>query len=311
MNTMIALMKRELWEHKSFYWVPGIMAVLIFAAFLWGMGYVMPMEVGYEEWVAKMMDSDTEALAHVGANVLPGLAAPFFVMMAIVSAFYLLDSLYAERRDRSILFWKSLPVTDAQTVASKWLSVLVTFPALVLAAVFVLSFLMSLFTGFFVMAGGGSAWDLIWKHVGLFSGLYHTVIALAVTLLWYLPVMAWLMLASAWAKKAPFLWATLPWLGLVILEEMFFDTNNVLHLLGDRLTPFSDGMESFGENVESFGDNELRLFGGNLRMSGDVASVNWDTVAALFTSAGFWVGLIFAAACTAGAIWLRRYRDES
>ena len=37
----------------------------------------------------------------------------------LVGVFYCLDALHGERRDRSILFWKSLPVSDLTTVLAK------------------------------------------------------------------------------------------------------------------------------------------------------------------------------------------------
>lgn len=304
-NTAIALLKRETWEHRGFWMVPGIMAGVMFLAFAWGMFYLLPSKVGYSAWVFRMIDSDSAALGGLGANMMPGIAAPFFFMMAIVLTFYLLDCLYSERRDRSILFWKSLPVTDAETVFSKWLAALVVFPIIVIATVVVLSLLMAIFTSFAVMLGGGSAWDLIWKHFSFFGGIAHITLAYVVEALWYLPWMAWLMLASAWAKKAPFLWATLPIGGLLIVESMIFETNHLLRLLGHRLTPFG------GDIIANGASEEVRLFGGNVRLGNVGDGLNLDIVGQLLGSADFWGGFVFAAACTAGAIWLRRYRDES
>lgn len=304
-NTAIALLKRETWEHRSFWIVPGVMAGLMFAAFAWGMFYLLPTKVGYSAWVFKMIDSDAAALGNLGANIMPGIAAPFFFMMAIVLTFYLLDSLYAERRDRSILFWKSLPVTDAETVMSKWLTALVVFPAIVIATVVILSLLMAIFTSIAVLLGGGSAWDLIWKHFSFFGGIGNITLAYFIEALWYLPWMGWLLLASAWAKKAPFLWATLPVGGLLIVESMIFETNHFLRLLGHRLAPFG------GDIVADGPSENVRLFGGSIQFGNVGDGLNFEMVGMLLSTADFWGGLVFAALCTGGAIWLRRYRDET
>ncbi len=304
-NTAIALLKRETWEHRTFWAVPMVIAALMLFFFLWAMVYVVPHKMGYDLWVDRMSVSDHQALEQIGSYFIPGLAAPFFVMMVFVTAFYLLDALYSERRDRSILFWKSLPVSDTLTVLSKWGAVLLVFPAFVFAIVVALSIVLTLLTGLFVMFGGGNAWTLVWQHYGLFDGLGSTLTLFYVEALWYLPLMGWLLLASAWAKKAPFLWAFLPPVAIAILEKMFLGSDNFLDLVGSRLAPFG-GEEGFGGRME----REFEMFDGDVTFSGSTGfdvSVFGD----LLTTPGFWYGLVFAAACTAGAIWLRRYRDES
>lgn len=305
MNTAIALLKRETWEHRSFWIVPAVMAALMTLFFLWAMVYVLPHNLGYDVWVERMSTSDHEALEQLGGYFIPGLAAPFFVMMVFVTGVYLLDSLYSERRDRSILFWKSLPVTDTLTVLSKWGAILLVFPAIVFATVILLSLVLTLLTGIFVMFGGGNAWTLVWQHYSLFDGLGATFTLFYVEALWYLPLMGWLLLASAWAKKAPFLWSVLPPVAIAVLEEMFFDSNHFLEAIGGRLRPFG-GEDGFGGRIE----REFEMFDGNVQFSGSTG-FDFSVFADLFTSTGFWYGLVFAAACTGGAIWMRRYRDES
>ncbi|HEX6929743.1 MAG TPA: hypothetical protein VF267_10855 [Gammaproteobacteria bacterium] len=305
LNTSIALLKRETWEHRSFWMVPGIMAGVILIMFLWAMIYVLPHELGYDLWVDRMSSSDHEALDKLGGLFIPGLAMPFFIMVEIVTLFYLLDSLYAERRDRSILFWKSLPVNDTLTVLSKWGAMLLVFPAIVFAIIVALSLVLTFLVGLFVMFGGGNPWTLVWQHYGLFSGLGSSLTLFYVETLWYLPVMGWLMLASAWAKKAPFLWAVLPPVAIAILEKMFLDSDRFLDLIGERLM-FFVGQGGFEEAFE----REFEMFDGHLQMSGG-PDFGIGIFGELFATPGFWYGLIFAAACTAGAIWLRRYRDES
>ncbi|MDX1442183.1 MAG: hypothetical protein R3270_00255 [Gammaproteobacteria bacterium] len=311
-TTQVALMKRELWEHKGFWMVPFVMAAVLFVLYLYSVGYILPTKVGLDIFVDRLMDSNPEALRKMSQMFVPGTSVPFLIMMGFVIPFYLLDSLYAERRDRSILFWKSLPITDASTVMSKWLSVFITFPAIVLATVGVLSIAMTLVMGIIVIFGGGSAWTLVWSNYGFFNGMFGVALLLLVQLLWYLPLMSWLMLASAWAKKAPFLWATLPPAALIILEEMFLDSNEFVRLLGSRLIPFGDE-DSFNNAAILHGDGpgNTRLFGENVHIEGSFDTFSLSVVGDLFTTPEFWTGAIFAAACTAGAIALRRYRDES
>lgn len=305
LTTTIALLKRESWEHRAFWIVPTVMAVLLLLVFLWAVIYAIPHSIGYDLFVDRLSRAQPEALERLGAVFIPGLAAPFFVMMGFVIAFYLLDALYTERRDRSILFWKSLPVTDTTTVMSKWGAVLIVFPLIVFAVVVVLSLVLTFLAGIVTMIGGGNPWTLVWQHYGLFSGLGTLLIGFYVEALWYLPVLGWLLLASAWAKKAPFLWATLPPVALIVIEEMFFDTNYFLRVIGERLVPF-EGSKFLSNQFEE----EFEMFDGKVQFSGTTGA-DFSFFGELLTTPGFWYGLVFAAACTAGAVWLRRYRDES
>jgi ABC-2 type transport system permease protein len=313
LNTTIALMKRELWEHRSIWLVPASFAGVLLVFYLWGMLWVMPSEIGLELFVERLADSRPDALKKVSSLFVPGAAVPFTIVMSFIIVFYLLDSLYSERRDRSILFWKSLPVTDNATVMSKWLTVFITIPLCTLAVVAVVSLFITLVTGIVVIIGGGNAWTLVWSNYGFFSGLFNVAGLITVELLWFLPLLGWLMLASAWAKKAPFLWATLPPLAVIILEEMFLDSNEFLYLLGSRLVPFGDS-EHFDNAVAMEGsgfETNTRLFGNDVFLDGSLGGVSWSMFTDLLVTQAFWGGALFAAACTAGAIWLRRYRDES
>lgn len=303
MKTMVALLQREVQEHRAFWLVPSIMAALSVVMVMWVFVYVIPHTVGYELWVDKLWETDLEDMERIGYSVFAGIAAPFVVMMVFVMFFYLLDSLYSERRDRSILFWKSLPITDTETVFSKLLAGLVVFPVIVLLIVTALTILLALLTGIFVLFGGGNPWELVWQHFDLFGGFFRTALGIFVEVLWYLPLFAWVMLASAWAKKAPFLWTILPPLAIIWIENVFLDTDWFTTLLADRLQPFGHDMFSVDKA------DHIRMFGGNIGVSN--MSMNLEAVGVLFTSAGFWVGAVVAAIFTAGAIWMRRYRDES
>ena len=312
LKTTIALMKRETWEHRSFWMVPVSLAGVFLFFFLWAMFYVVPSEVGLELFVDRLGDSDSRALSKVSGIFIPGLSVPFMMVMSFIIAFYLLDSLYSERRDRSILFWKSLPVTDAQTVMSKWLTLFVTIPAYTIATVAVLSLVVTFVVGIAVIVGGGNAWTLVWSNYAFFGGLFSLALIVLTQLLWFVPLFGWLMLASAWAKKAPFLWASLPPFAIVILEEMFLDSQRFLHAVGGRLIPFGND-DDFQNAAVLYDDGEsnLRLFGDNVRIEGNFEMVSVNMLGDLLATPAFWTGLVFAGACTVGAVWLRRYRDES
>ncbi|MDX1454107.1 MAG: ABC-2 transporter permease [Gammaproteobacteria bacterium] len=304
MNTMIALLKREVWEHRSFWIVPSVISAL----FIFGLGmvffWVIPTKGSFAKLAHKLMDHNEEALAHIGQAAIPGIAVAFFIVGAVLVTFYVLDSLYSERRDRSILFWKSLPVTDLQTVMSKWIAGFVVLPVFLIAAAVVTTIVVNILFSFALLIGGGNPWTLVWSHFSLFGGTFAVVVGYLVEALWYLPWFAWLMLASAWAKKGPFLWATLPIGAVWIMEEIVFGTNHVVQFLGERLVPFSS-------DIAQGSTETVRLFGGRLSYDGGLGAQPLSVLGELLVTPGFWGGLIFAAACTAGAVMLRRYRDES
>lgn len=154
----------------------------------------------------------------------------------VVGIFYCLDGLYGERRDRSTLFWKSLPVSDLTTVLSKSSIPLVLLPLLTFAITVVTQGIM-LLLGSARLAGSGLS-QTLWSHVSLFQMsmllLYHLV---TVHALWWAPFFGWMLLVSAWARRAPFLWATLPLLAISIVERIAFNTRISLPCCSPAGTP--------------------------------------------------------------------------
>ena len=145
-------------------------------------------------------------------------SASLIILVAfMVTVSYCLDALYSERRDRSILFWKSLPVSDVTTVVSKALVPLVVTPVLTVAIVVTLQVLI-LLPASVVLAVNGLDAAMLWTEtpiLHLWAVLLYSVAALT---LWYAPLYGWLLLCSAWAKRAPFMWAVLPPLAIIIVE---------------------------------------------------------------------------------------------
>ena len=216
-----------------------------------------------------------------------GFAALLIMAIAfVVGIFYSLDALHGERRDRSILFWKSLPVSDLTTVLSKASIPLVLLPLITIATIFVTQLIMTLLSTLFLLGSGlgaGNQWtSFLQTSLGM---IYHLV---TVHVLWHAPIYAWLLLVSAWARRAAFLWATLPLVAIGVLEKIAFNTNHFVHWLGYRLA----GPESFD-------------LAGPTRMSHHLMSADPAT----FVSApGLWIGLLLAALLLLATVRLRRYQ---
>jgi ABC-2 type transport system permease protein len=264
--------RRELWEHRSIYIAPLGAAALFLFAFLTGLT-LSPTHLH------KGLDTPYE----FAAVLIMGIGF-------IVGIFYSLDALYGERRDRSILFWKSLPVSDLTTVLSKFAIPVVILPLLTFAIAVVTQFIMMLLSSAVPMGSGLGAGTLgsrmSFLHMSLMV-LYHM---LTVHGLWYAPIYGWLLLVSAWAPRAPFLWAFLPPFVIWGLERIAFGTSHFLAMLQYRLT----GPEPSTTTARS----------GNL-----MEMISVLTPAQFFSTPGLWIGLAIAAAFLAAAVRLRRNRE--
>jgi ABC-2 type transport system permease protein len=265
-------MRRELWEYPSIYIAPLAVATVSLLGFLIALTVSPahrrePLDMPYE----------------LAAGLIMGTAS-------VLGIFYSLDALYGERRDRSILFWKSLPVSDLTTVLSKFAIPLIILPLLSFAIAVVTQFVMLLLSSA-VLLGSGLSVGTLWAHMSFFHMslmlLYHI---LTVHGLWYAPIYGWLLLVSAWAPRAPFIWAFLPPFVIWGVEKIAFRTSHFLGLLQYRLT----GPEPSTTTARS----------GNM-----MEMISALTPAQFFSTPGLWVGLAVAAILLAAAVRLRRYRE--
>jgi len=276
-------LRRELWEYRSTYLAPLAGAGVVLFAF----GFVLAL-LPHTMRKLSLFDAAQQhkALAHpyeIAEAVIMGAAF-------IVSIFYSLDALYGERRDRSILFWKSLPVSDLTAVLAKASVPLVVLPLLSFAIAFVTESLMLLLSSLVLMAGGLSVatlWGQVQLYPTLLGLLYHLV---TIHILWYAPLYAWLLLISAWARRMPFLWAVLPPLGIAFFEKIAFHSSHFADLLLYRV---AGGAEA-GDSAQ-----------GSFPMSPGMHL----TPGHFLGSPGLWFGLLAAAIFLAAAVRLRRYRD--
>jgi ABC-2 type transport system permease protein len=266
---MVWSVRRELWENRSIYMAPLIVAIAIVIASLLGT-------------LGGINSSPTGLVSHI-AIAGGGLMAATL----IVAIFYCLDALYGERRDRSSLFWKSMPVSDSTAVLSKMAVPMIILPVVTIVLTVATQFLMLLMGAALLSMKGHSAaalWNLPWLQMS--AGLLHHIIT--VHSLYYAPIFGWLLLVSAWAKRLPFLWAFLPAAAIAVIEKIVFNSTHFATMLGGRI---SGGMEGPGPK------------GGALMML-------WPTHPLEFLGRpGLWIGFVIAAACILGAIRLRRYRD--
>jgi ABC-2 type transport system permease protein len=298
----MVLVRRELWEHRSLVWAPLAMALtIIVLSLVSGMMHGgIDIRIGDDQPLPSLF---TDAGKQRGAfgMLIGGLMVPQVLVGFVVVFFYLLDSLFTERRDRSILFWKSLPVSDAKTVLSKLFVALVAMPLWIWALSLVVG--LAVFAVVSAKVAGTPAAALGTWHGGDWLALQGALLGkMAIAALWYLPVAGWLLLVSALAKRAPFVWATLPFLVLGIAERTAFGTSMLGALVSRRLF-------GFGEEIS------FSVTGSTTGASGIGESITRShamvTEFPLLASAELWLGVLVGAALVYAAIRVRRRSDDS
>ena len=278
--------RRELWENRSIYLAPLVAAGVVLFGFsitAFGLPRLRHNALALESTRMR------------AAIEMPYDAAAMMIMFTvfIVGIFYCLDALHGERRDRSILFWKSLPVSDLTSVLSKAIVPLAILPLLTLVIVLATQLIMLLLSTAVLLPSGlaGTTWQLLpWPRLSLI--LFYGLVTSA---LWEAPIFAWLLLVSGWARRATFLWAVLPWLAISAIEKLAFDTTFFIRMLVRRMTGgFEEGFVVVRYPKDAHVPVVDRL-------------TELDPLKFL-SSPGLWVGLIIAAAFLIATVRLRRYR---
>jgi ABC-2 type transport system permease protein len=272
--------RRELWENRSIYLAP--LAVGVFVQF----GFMISTIGMPGRRRAVLMLDPAQQRATIGMPY--DVAATMLIVIAmIVGAFYCLDALHGERRDRSILFWKSLPVSDRTAVLSKATIPLVVLPLITFAIIVMTQFMMLLWSSVVLLPSGLAA--TTWTRFNLLQQsliLLYGLIALA---LWHAPIYGWLLLISSWARRTTFLWAVLPFLAIGVLEKTAFNSSHFASLLKYRF---------MGHLAEAF------VFDAH-----GVHSLAQLTPGKFLSTPGLWIGLVVAAIFLAAAVRLRRNRE--
>ncbi|MEN3277504.1 MAG: type transport system permease protein [Massilia sp.] len=328
MNTMKWLLRREFWENKGgFVWAPAIaaliMVVLVGGVVAYGVatgkmdGETISVQVDGQELhrseIGKIVPPEARAqMASLAANNYIAVGAPILAVLPVVAFFYCLSALYDDRRDRSILFWKSLPVSDTETVLSKLATVLVAAPLISIGIVTAASLAILLFAGIATSQHGINLFGAVLTNVNFYLAPLYLVAMLPVYILWALPTAGWLLLVSSWAKSKVFLWAVgVPLIAAVLLKWLDFllgmysgatinadwIINNVLETILLGLVPGTWFMEA-GAALPQPTSGGVPLL--------PMLSYSWSTLA----QPKLWAGVLAGVAMIAGAIRLRRWRDE-
>ncbi len=275
--------RREVWEHRSVYIAPLIVAGLVLVGFAFHVS-------GLAKALRGMSGLDPVKQANAAAMPYSLAASVILFTSFVVAVFYCLDALNGERRDRSILFWKSMPVSDLTTVWAKAIVPLAVVPLIAFALALATQVVMMLMGSAAISATGGDA-ATPWKAFPLPQQTVVMAYGVAVHVLWYAPIYGWALLVSAWAKRTVFLWAFLPFVAISVVERIALGTSWFASVLRYRF---------LGAMSEAFAVDAMK--------SPVTQLAQLEPVKFLGTP-GLWLGIAFAAACFAGAVRLRRYRE--
>jgi len=306
MNIFKALVMREILDGKSFYIrTPAILAsltvvLLVLSTLILGeihLDTVNGNEVkNIGEGMALLQQKEPEevssavTLMYWGITMLTWFAFPFVIF------FSLLGTLYEERRDRSIMFWKSMPVADWQEVLAKLFVPLIVAPLIFLGVTIATQLVISIFMGIVVLFQGGPALEMF--PLGLMFTSWVILLGhYLMGMLWGLPLLAWLLLVSAFANRVPFLWAVLPPFVLVAIEGIFLKSYSVAKWIGIHMGGWREALENrIVQNI----DGPRDVF--NLVINAGLT----ESAAITFSSLNMWVGIVIAAGFTYAAIEMRK-----
>jgi ABC-2 type transport system permease protein len=298
-SQIITSFKKELWEfRKTLFWVPLIIAIFIILA------PILKLMLMEDYQFTRIFDqvSNVDNLANIEgftrfflATVM-GMFVPFIMISLVIQLYYFTACLFDERRDLSVFFWRSLPVSDVLSIGVKLVTGALIVPAIFMlaATLVVLVFLLFALIICTVLSVGYdvSLWGL-WGNADILSNLGSIWLNLLPYAVWMFPVFAWLMLASMFANKAPFLWAILPIVALLLIESFVVEYLNLDHRFVFEL--LKDYFEF-----------------GNHMVIGDIRTIDSPKLVlfSMLSSKISIVGTIIGAGLMGATYWLRVNRSE-
>jgi ABC-2 type transport system permease protein len=322
-NTFAWLLRREYWEYRGgFFWTPIIIAIAFLALFLIAVtaAELFAKQHGINvngiqlDMLTQSLSPENTAKLNAGMDIgLLTMCFPIGIAMFFVVFFYLLGALYNDRSDRSVLFWKSLPISDTQTVLAKVVAACVIAPVLAALAMIALQLGFLVLMTLFAAINGVNAVSVLWSPMRLIRLWTTMAILIPVNALWALPTIGWLLLVSSFVRSKPFLWAVL----LPVIVGVIVSSAKVMqdmavpsawfwkHVVARILFSVFPG----GWIDQSMFKALEHMDSGRTDLLAPVLSL--DTIQILLTSPEIWIGAVAGVAMIAGAIYFRRRRTEA
>ena len=326
------LVKREYWEHRNGFQrapliIAAVMIFIVIAAFITAdvtahRHGINISGLNISQLAEKMSPEAAEKFAlGLDAGML-GMSAPIMVGLTFVMFFYLLGALYDDRRDRSVLFFKSLPISDVSTVLSKVAAAVLLAPAIAVVACIALQLSFLILTSIYALLHGTNVLPLLWRPTHLFAIWFKLVLMIPLNALWALPSVGWLLLCSSFVRSKPFLVAVLlPLLvGAVIgwvnlMQSLSLPSSWYWRYIFGRiefsLWPGSWLFSSFANNAINVSNSGNDINIGMAKFDFVNAMVSFDNMLGVLASSELWIGAVAGVAMIAAAIHFRRSRTEA
>jgi ABC-2 type transport system permease protein len=315
MKRLLALVRREYWENKgAFRTTPMIIGGIYIVFLLMSIFTTAHFDnelYTFREAVRLLAEQPAEFRAAHAQEVMLGTSLFFTLVLAFVVFFYLLGALYDDRKDRSILFWKSLPASDSLTIASKLMAAMVLAPLIFWAVFVVTQIVMAVIASLMVLSVGENPWALFLSVVNPVEAWLILLVSYLAASIWFLPIYGWLLLVSAFAPRIPLLFAVLPPVAFAILQiwvdflRTFTLDSSLFGLIGEWVANSPAIL-----TVQVRDGRGMLALGAPLTDDFDHAVTLGNILDRLF-SLQMLVGLVVAAVLLAGALWLRRRATDS
>lgn len=299
MTVLFTMIRKEIQEHKlAFIYAPFIVALVLCAVIIsvyLGLtdiqttNFSFSTDVYDEKYKEGMLLASPEAKTAVIRAGLVVLGLPILLTVGFGLLAYSLSTFADERKDRSLIFWRSLPVSDLTTVMSKLVFIVVVIPLLVLPNLILLQLVASLSVSIYFVSNDIVPFGYVWTSYFI-SDWFRIIFSLWAQALWSLPIFLWLMLSGTYFKK-PVIGAVVPLVALVVLEGIIFKANNVQEFIENRL--------GFWSRADSF----------PIQYEEDLV-VDITDVYLMLTTQAFWIGLIASAVLVAGIVYTRSTNND-
>ena len=294
-----AMIVREIQEHKvAFVYAPFFVSIIlcfVIASVYFGGTSIQTDQFNfsteyYDEEIRQAMQSVSSVsridIVRTGLLVL---GFPILLTVGFGVLAYSLSTFADERKDRSLIFWRSLPVSDLTTVLSKVFIVTLIVPLIVIPYIILLQLVAMTSASIFFATNDIVSFGWLWGSY-IITDWFRIIFSLWAQALWSLPLFLWLMLAGTYAAR-PIAGAIVPPVILIVLEGVIFKTNLVLEFIENRIG-FWSRSDSFPKEYQ-----EIRV-------------VDISDILLLFSTQAFWIGILASVILVAGIVYVRSSNSD-
>ena len=219
----VALLRREVLENRAlFIAAPAVLALVLSVFALWAISMAPGEQLAAGVEYLSIMFDGLSPVEMAPMFLMP--AIPFIMMLYACVLIYLLNALYQDRKDLSVYFWQSMPVSNLGTVLSKVVTVIAVVPAFYVAILFVVYLLAVTALSLLGLSYDVEVAGLGYMFMAAVVSLLLFYVSAFLAALWLLPTIGWLLLFSAFAKRTPVMWALGVFILLGLVEDLIFGT---------------------------------------------------------------------------------------